>query len=158
HEKESETYQLSFYKGYRIRRLIEKNGRPLTADEQANEDKKAAKRVADIDRLIEEKTRDPKPSRNSSTEEDRRISVAEMLRASRLLNARRERFRGRNVIVFDFEPDPDFDYKNAKSMLKFFGKIAGVMWIDERDKQVARIEAYLADNFNIAGGVLAKLK
>src|SRR6185369_9413796 len=33
-EKESETFQLSFYKGYRIRRLVEKNGKPLSAEEQ----------------------------------------------------------------------------------------------------------------------------
>jgi hypothetical protein len=43
-------------------------------------------------------------------------------------------------------------------MLKFFGKTAGVMWIDEKDKQVARLEAFLFDNYNVGGGVLAKLK
>jgi hypothetical protein len=43
-------------------------------------------------------------------------------------------------------------------MLKFFGKTAGAMWIDERDKQVARLEASLADSFNVGGGVVAKLK
>ena len=36
--------------------------------------------------------------------------------------------------------------------------MAGVMWIDEKDKQIARLEAHLADSFNIGGGVLAKLK
>jgi len=60
--------------------------------------------------------------------------------------------------VFDFEPNPAFDMKNAKSMLQFFGKTAGVMWIDEKDKQVARIEAVLAQSLSIGGGVLAKLK
>jgi len=60
--------------------------------------------------------------------------------------------------VFDFEPDPAFDYKNAKSVLKFFGKTAGVMWIDEQDKQVARLEASLSESFGIGGGVVAKLK
>ncbi len=44
-DKESETFQLSFYKGNRIRRLIEKNGKPLSADDQAKEDKNAAERV-----------------------------------------------------------------------------------------------------------------
>ncbi len=36
--------------------------------------------------------------------------------------------------------------------------MAGVMWIDEKDKQVARIEAVLVDSFKVGGGVLAKLK
>lgn len=47
---------------------------------------------------------------------------------------------------------------NAKSMLKFFGKTAGVMWIDEEDKQVARIEAVLFESFKVGGGILAKMQ
>lgn len=152
----SETIQLSFYKGYRISRLIEKNGRPLNEKEQKEADDEAAKRVEEIERTIAKKERNV-----SSGPPDRdgpRVSIAEVLRASKLINPRRERFRGRDVIVFDFEPDPSFNYKNAKSMLKFFGKTAGVMWIDEKDKQVARLEAYLFDSFNVGGGVLAKLR
>jgi len=152
----SETYQLSFHKGNRIRRLIEKNGKPLTPREQAEADKQAGERVEEIEKDLakrEKREQSGPPSENS-----RRVSISEVMRASRLINPRRERFRGRDVIVFDFEPNPDFDYKNAKSMLKFFGKTAGVIWIDEKDKQVVRLEAYLADSFNIGGGVLAKLR
>lgn len=155
-ETESETYQLSFYKGYRISRLIEKDGKPLSAGDQADEDKKAGERVEEIEKQIAKRESETKKGPPSG--DDRRISIGEMLRASTLLNPRRERFRGRNVIVFDFEPNPTFDYKNAKSMLKFFGKTAGAIWIDEEDKQVARIEAFLADSFKVGGGVLAKLK
>lgn len=153
-DNESETYQLSFHKGYRIRRLIEKNGRPLTAAEQEDEDKEAEKRVEEIEKRIAKQD----SSGRASSEQGRRVSIAELLRASTLANPRRERFRGRDVIVFDFEPNPNFDYKNAKSMLKFFGKTAGAMWIDEKDKQVARLEAFLFESFKIGGGVLAKLK
>jgi hypothetical protein len=153
-DKESETYQLSFYKGYRIRRLIEKNGKPLTEQDQKDEDKQAAGRVEEIEKKIARQDASGGPPSG----EERRISIAEVLRASTLSNPRRERFRGRDVIVFDFEPNPNFDYKNAKSMLKFFGKTAGAMWIDEKDKQVARLEAVLFDSFNVGGGVLAKLK
>ncbi len=155
-ETGSETFQLSFYRGNRIRRLIEKNGKPLNEREQQSEDKEVEKRVAEIEKELakaEKKAASGPPSENGQ-----RVSIAEVLRASRLINPRRERFRGRDVIVFDFEPNPNFDYKNAKSMLKFFGKTAGVMWIDENDKQVARLEAYLADSFNVGGGVLAKLR
>jgi hypothetical protein len=160
-ETKTETSQLSFYKGNRIRRLIEKNDKPLAADEQADEDKKAQKRVAEIEKEIAKKeARTVKQTTNGTPdeEEDKRISTAELLRASRLINPRRERFRGRDVIVFDFEPNPDFDFKNAKSFLKFFGKVGGAMWIDENDKQVARIEAVLFNNFKVGGGLLANLK
>ncbi|MFN2391608.1 MAG: hypothetical protein ABR566_06535, partial [Pyrinomonadaceae bacterium] len=159
-ETESETYQLTFYKGNRIRRLIEKNGKPLSADEQSNEDKNVQKRVAEIEKDIAKKeAQTVKQSANGTPdEESKRVSTAEVLRASRLINPRRERFRGREVIVFDFEPNPNFDFKNAKSFLKFFGKVGGAMWVDEKDKQVARIEAVLFDNFKVGGGLLASLK
>jgi hypothetical protein len=150
-EKESEVFQLSFYKGNRIRRLIEKNGKPLSEKQQADEDERVQKYLADIEKRIAKKDSD-------ADENNRRVSIAETLRASLLKNPRRERFRGRDVVVFDFEPNPNFDLKNAKSMLKFFGKVGGVMWIDEKDKQVVRLEASLFDNFKIGGGLLANLK
>lgn len=159
-ETESEAKQLSFYKGYRIERTIEKNGKPLSASDQEKEDKDAAKQAEEIEKKIakENERKLKQTAVGTPSEDNRRISIAEVLRASKLLNPRRERFRGREVIVFDFEPDPNFDMKNAKSMLKFFGKTAGVMWIDEKDKQVARLEAFLAQSIGIGGGVLAKLK
>jgi hypothetical protein len=159
-ETGSETNQLSFYKGFRISRRVEKNGKPLTAKDQEDEDREVQKRVAEIEKKIarEEAKNVSQSSSGAPDGEGRRVSIGEVLRASLLVNPRRERFRGRDVIVFDFEPNPKFDYKNAKSFLKFFGKTAGVMWIDEKDKQVARIEAVLADSFKVGGGVLAKLK
>ena len=155
-ETESQVNQISFYKGYRISRTIEKNNRALTAKEQENEDENVQKRVAEIEKMIAKS--DAKAAKGEPGEDDRRTSIAELLRASNLINPRREQFRGRDVIVFDFEPNPNFDYKNAKSILKFFGKTAGVMWIDAQDKQAVRIEAVLADSFNIGGGLVAKLK
>lgn len=156
-ETESETRQLSFYKGFRISRITEKNGKALSEKDQRDEDKDAEKRVEEIEKTIAK--REKAEMKDGPPREDGpRVSIAELLRASNLVNPRRERFNGRSVIVFDFEPNPAFDYKNAKSMLKFFGKTAGVMWIDEQDKQVARLEAYLADSFNVGGGVLAKLR
>jgi hypothetical protein len=159
-ETESETNQLSFYKGRRIRRQIEKNGKPLSTGEQADEDKNVQKRIAEIEKEITKKeAQTARQSANGTPEEeDKRISIAEVLRASNLVNPRRERFRGRDVVVFDFEPNPNFDFKNAKSFLKFFGKTAGVMWIDAQDKQVARLEAVLFESFKIGGGILANLK
>src|SRR6476661_5028906 len=94
-EKDSETFQVSFYKGLRISRLIEKNGKPLTESEQKDADRDAAKRVDEIDKIIA-KREAGKP------DESQQMSIAEILRASNLVNPRRERFRDRDVIVFDF--------------------------------------------------------
>ena len=156
---ETETVQLSFYKGYRIQRVIAKNGKPLTPKEQEKADKKALKRVNEIDKKLAKSIKKVSQSGSGAPDGDgRRISIAEVLKASKLTNPRRERLKNRDVVVFDFEPNPNFDFKNAKSFLKFFGKTVGVIWVDEKDKQVARIEAILADSYKVGGGLLAKLR
>ena len=156
---DTETVQLSFYKGYRIQRVIAKNGKPLTPKQQESADKKALKRVREIDKKLAKEQKKVSQSGSGAPDgEGRRISIAEVLKASKLTNPRRERLKNRDVVVFDFEPNPNFDFKNAKSFLKFFGKTVGVIWVDEKDKQVARIEAVLADSYKVGGGLLAKLR
>lgn len=152
-ENESETFETSFYRGYRIRRLIAKNGQPLDAEEQAKEDRRIEKRVREIEKELAE--RDKKREAGRPGEDDRRVSIADLFRASRLVNPRRERFRGREMIVFDFEPNPD--YRPKKDIEKFAGKTVGTMWIDPEDKQIARVEARLVEPYKVGGGLLASL-
>jgi hypothetical protein len=152
-EKDSETFELTFYKGNRIRRLVGKNGKPLSPGEEADEQKRIEKRVREIEKREAEKEK--KTAQDREAERNKRVSIADVLRASKLINPRRERFRGREVIVFDFEPLPD--YKPQKDYEKFFGKMAGAIWVDANDKQVARLEARLVEPYKIGGGLLAKL-
>ncbi len=162
-EKESETFELTFFKGHRIRRQIEKNGKPFTPSEEADEQKRVEKRIRDLEKREAEKDKKAKEREVAqdsngapAAERGQRPSIADVLRASKLVNPRRERFRGRDVIVFDFEPLPG--YKPQKDYEKFFGKMAGAIWVDVTDKQVARVEARLVEAFKIAGGLLASLR
>ncbi|MBI1760179.1 MAG: hypothetical protein HYR56_01975 [Acidobacteria bacterium] len=162
-EKESETFELTFFKGHRIRRQTGKNGKPFTPSEEADEQKRVEKRIRDIEKKEAEKDKKAKErevaqgnSGSPDPERGQRISISDVLRASKLVNPRRERFRGREVIVFDFEPLPG--YKPQKDYEKFFGKMAGAIWVDVTDKQVARVEARLVEAFKIAGGLLAALR
>ncbi len=157
-DKESATYQVSFYKGYNVYRQIEKNDQPLTQKEQEKADENAKKSLENVDKYITEQQEKKAKAKPEEKPEEKTNFYSEVLKASNLVNPRREKFRGRDVIVFDFEPNPNFDLKNAKSMLKVFGKVAGVIWVDEKDKEVVRMEAVLADNFNIGGGLVAKLQ
>ncbi|HYE72951.1 MAG TPA: hypothetical protein VEF04_06455 [Blastocatellia bacterium] len=152
-ESDSEVEEVSFYSGYKIRRQISKNGNPLSAEDQAKEDKRVEKRIKEIEKELAE--REKKRESKRPGEDDRRTSIADMLRSSRLINARRERFRNRDMIVFDFEPNPE--YKPKKDIEKFGGKMTGTMWIDPIGKQVARVEARLIEPYKIGGGLLASL-
>lgn len=186
--KGSETFELTFHKGARIRRLVAKNGKPLSPKEEADAQKDVEKRIREIEKREAERERkereaaqkatknsnantngDPdgdqpksdqpegdQPKGDQEDERKDRPSIADVLRASKLVNPRRERFRSRDVIVFDFEPLPG--YKPQKNYEKLFGKMAGAIWIDPIDKQVARVEARLVEAYKIGGGVLASLK
>ena len=78
------------------------------------------------------------------------------MRVCQFVNPRRERFRGQDVLVFDFEPNPE--YKARKLEEKFIQKLAGVVWVDEKAHDVARLEAYFLSDMKFAGGLLANLQ
>jgi hypothetical protein len=72
------------------------------------------------------------------------------------VNPRHERYRGQDVLVFDFEGNPE--YKAKKMTEKVVQQLAGVVWIDEKQHEVARLEAYFVKDFHFAGGLLANLQ
>ncbi len=159
-EKSSEKRSLTFYKGYRIRRLIEKNGKPLSASDQANEDKDAEKQVAEIEKRVAAKEKREITRRDTSsgsggqpTGDGQRITIADALKGSLLTNPRRERFKNRDVIVFDYEPNKAFKPQTRNE--KLFALCTGVVWVDAASKQVVRLEAELTQS---AGNFLAKAK
>ena len=59
-------------------------------------------------------------------------------------------------LVFDFEPNPEF--KPHKLEERLVQKLSGVVWVDEKALDVARLEAYFVGDMKIAGGVLANLQ
>jgi len=159
-EKGSEKQSLTFYKGYRIQRTIEKNGKPLSSSDQAKEDKDAEKQVAEIEKRIAEKERKSIEKRDISSGsggqpkgDGQRITIADALKGSVLTNPRQERFKGRDVIVFDYEPDPAFKPQTRNE--KLFALCNGAVWVDTVTKQVVRLEALLTKS---SGNFLAKAK
>lgn len=163
-EKGTETVSFSFYKSYRITRLLAKNGKALSAGEQADEDKKVEKQIREIEERIaqkekrqQEKERDVAAGKSGAPDDEggegQRITLSDALRGSLLINPRRERLRGRDVIVFDYEPNPD--YKPRTRFEKVFALCSGAVWVDANDKQVVRLEASLTQS---SGNFLAKLK
>lgn len=145
-EKESETHELTFYHTYRIRRLVAKNGQPLSADDQAKEDRRIEKLIRDLEA----------GKQVDVPYNQRRFKLSDLLRISRFINPRHERFRQREVIVFDFEPNPSFKPTNMDE--SFVHKLAGSIWIDAADLQVARVEFQLVDAFKVGGGAFFAMK
>jgi hypothetical protein len=71
------------------------------------------------------------------------VSVWRFFRYGEFTNARRQSFRGRDCIVLDFRPRADF--RPANEVQKPYARLAGRLWIDAADKAVARLEAWPYD-------------
>jgi hypothetical protein len=146
-------YDIFYVGDDEIRHLLAKDGQPLTGDQKKKEDERFSKEFDAAKKKQAELAADPK--RQQKEEEREEAQISDFLRAENFSNPRREIFRGQEVIVFDFGPNPDYQPKNMAETL--VQKLVGVIWVDEQARDVARLEARFNDNFKIAGGLLASL-
>lgn len=71
------------------------------------------------------------------------MAVSRFFRYAEFTAPRREQVRGRDTIVLDFRPRPDF--RPVGDIQKPYARLAGRLWIDAADKAVMRLEAWPAD-------------
>jgi hypothetical protein len=129
--------------------------------EQKKENEKTQKRIEELQKREAKKEAKEEKAKEKGKNEDKDKDkddpdIELFLRACQFVNPRRERFRGQDVLVFDFEPNPEF--KPHKLVEKVVQKLAGVIWVDEKAHDVARLEAYFVGDMKFAGGLLANLQ
>jgi len=145
--KKTETVEFEefFVNGHQIGRMVKKDGKTLSDHEQQKE----ADRVA---RMVEKAERTP----SDQPLEGVQISLNHVLDVVDVRNPRRQIFRGRSTIVFDFVGRKDAKSKGlAEDVAK---KLQGEVWVDEADLVVAHMEVTLGDNFRVAGGMLVTVE
>jgi len=146
-------YDIFYVGDDEVRHLLAKDGKPLEGDEKKKEDDRFSKDFDEKKKKKAELENDPK--KQAKQDEEEQAQISDFLRAERFTNPRRELFRGQEVIVFDFGPNPDYKPKNlAENIVQ---KLGGVLWVDEQARDVARLEARFNDNVKIGGGILASL-
>ncbi len=144
-KSETEESEIFFVNGHHIERLVKKNGKDLSPDEQKKEQEKVEKEVEKATKL------DP----NKSLHGDE-ISVSRILAIMKVSNPRRVSLNGRDTIAFDFIGDPHAQTHGlAEDASK---KMAGTVWVDEKDREVAKLTVHFDENFHVAGGLLANIQ
>jgi hypothetical protein len=142
---ETEEREQFYVNGHMIGRLVKKNGHPLSAGNQKDEDEH-------VKELVEKAEKTPPEERLEGPS----ITVSRVLELVELRNPRRESYHGRPTIVFDFVGRKDA--KTHGVMEDASRKLQGTVWIDEADLQVAHLEVLVADTFRVAGGLLASVQ
>jgi hypothetical protein len=143
---ESSEIEVFFVNGHEINQTVKKDGKPLSDEEQKKESERVTKAV--------ERAQKPKPEQANA--DDQGVSLHHILEVADVRNPRRENFRGRPTIVFDFVGKKDLKAHGLSEDVS--KKLQGTLWVDEADRQVARLEASFDDNFHIGGGLVANVQ
>jgi hypothetical protein len=154
-QKGTKEYQVFYLDGDEVDRLIKRDGKPLSPDEDRRESERVQKRAQDYEKKQAKKANEADRGQEGKRNKDD-VQVSAFLRIDRFTNPRRETFRGHEVIVFDFEPNPS--YKPSTTIEHLLHELEGSVWIDEQAQDVVRLEAYLNSTFKMAGGLFASLQ
>jgi hypothetical protein len=133
-----------FVNGHRIARLVKKNGVELKGAEENNEQ-------ARVRKLVEASMKSPPKRRGGQIS-----MIGEILPMAKISNPRRVAFHERSTLAYDFTGDPQAKAKGTNENAA--KKMAGTIWFDEVDRQVARMEVHFYDNFRLGGGFLASVQ
>jgi hypothetical protein len=145
--KKSETQEFEefFVNGHQIGRMVNKDGKALSDHNQQKETERVTKLVEKA-----EKTPSGQPLEGPS------VNVSRILEIMDVRNPRREYYRGRLVIVFDFVGRKDAKtHGMAEDLSK---KLQGTLYVDEADRQIAHLNASFNDTFRVGGGLVASIQ
>ena len=151
-------YTFFYLNGHEVSTLVAKDGKPLSPEEEKKESDRTKKHIEEIQKkqTKKEAKEEKQKEQGSENKSDDDPGIEVFLRVCQFVNPRRERFRGQDVLVFDFEPNPEYKARNLVENI--VQKLAGVVWIDEKAHQVARLEGYFVGDAKIAGGLLINLQ
>ena len=146
-----------YFDGEEISTVTKRDGKPLSDSEAKKETEKAQKRVEEIQKRVAKKdAKEEKAQEEGKPPKDDDVGIEKFLRACQFVNPRRERFRGQDLLAFDFEANPEYKPRNLTE--RIVQKLAGSIWIDEEARDVVRLEGYFVGDAKIAGGVLASVQ
>jgi hypothetical protein len=141
--------------GRTYRKLVEQDGKPLTASKLDKENRRQQEKEWREAQIVpeEEKKRARALAERQRTETE---VIEDLFRVYDLQIVRREQLDGRSAILLTFHPRAGVE--PATKAGKILKKFAGRAWIDEDDRQLVRVEGELVDDLSFGFGILAKLR
>lgn len=140
------------------RRLIERDGVPLSPGELAAQDRKFLERYRDWrdDMRREGKSeREARLQRQAADRERDRARAQEAIGLFDFVLDRRDTLEGQPTIVVRFSPKPNADPRSREARVA--SNFAGRAWIHEHDYEVMRVEAEAISDTVFGYGFLARL-
>jgi hypothetical protein len=121
------------------RRLIERNGIPISSEELAEQDREYRARVTDVRRQLAAESASDRRSREERSRQRTRTRIDDVVDALQFRIDRREQYRGVDAIVVTFAPKPGARPTTREGRIAH--RFAGSAWIDEAAAEVMQVEA-----------------
>jgi len=135
-----------------VARLVERNGRPLTAEEDAAERERLNDQIASPDDFLRHHKRD-------RSTEDYSMQMVRLLPQAMVFRyvPGQPQPPGENSpqVVIDYSPNPNF--KPPTIVSEILTGLEGRVWIDAQSHVMTRIEGHILHPVNFGFGILAKL-
>jgi hypothetical protein len=150
---ETKEYEVFWVEGVPVHRLVSKNGKALSTEEQKKEseqiDKEAAKAQARRAKA-NEKGEETDPHGNEM------VTVSRLLELGSFTNARRVQLNGRDTIAIDFAGDPKAKTRSRSE--EVIRDLVGTAWVDEQDRMLVKAQGHFLNSFKIGGGLVANIQ
>ena len=152
-KREVQVYDVFWLQGVPVRKMVSKDGLPLSPEELKKEDERIDKEVKAAKEKREKQEGKGKETDPRGNEE---VTVSRILELGTFSNARRVQIAGRDTIAADYAGDPKAKTRNrAEEMIR---DLEGTVWVDEEDKELVKTEGHFLRSFKIGGGLLANIK
>jgi len=152
---ESETFLVTPSTAGEYRRLVARNGHPLSARDEAKQERKLEKHIEDELRLSEQerkrKTRDKLKKRVKRY----RSRLKEAFEVYDFQPLADEVLDGESVRVFRFTPKPG--YKGHSRSTNVLARMEGTVWIDAKRNQLAKLSLVFTKDLKFLGGVFGSV-
>jgi len=148
-EKEEKLYEVFYIEGLMYRRLVKRNGQPLSTEEV----KREQQRERDFHQQVPERKR-----RKAQGPQQDDVALNEELIGKYSYDlVGQETINGRSSYVMTYQPRSD-DLPIRRRIDRLLNKVAGKVWVDTEDYEIVRLQIHLAGKATMWGGLLATVR
>ena len=150
---ETKEYDIFWVGGVPVQRLMKKDGKELSADEQKKENERIDKEVA---KAKEKRQKADEKGKETDPRGNEEITPSRFLALGTFTNPRRVKLDGRDTIAVDYAGDPKAKTKNrAEDVVR---DLLGTVWVDEEDRMIVKLEGHFVNAFKIGGGLVVNVQ
>lgn len=152
-KQEVRVYDVFWLQGVPVRKLVSKDGRPLSPEELKKEDERIDKEVRSA---RDKRERQDSKGKETDPRGNEEVTVSRILELGKFSNARRVQIAGRDAIAAEYAGDSKAKTRNrAEEMIR---DLEGTVWVDEEDRELVKTQGRFIRSFKIGGGLLANIK